>query len=209
MKILYFVYTIIINVYICYVKLKFKYWTSVLIVLLFACKIRRKDLQQTLIFLFVLFIPILYLFLIYFRNKNKINNLYKVKYDYNQKKLSWILSCISTIITITLLAIRNLPITEHLPDEIVVFVYLGGYIFFPIITLILWLDFLRSTMYLKRLKSYGYEIPVNKKDFDSSLHKLPKTTPATVNPDERNKGSLILFLSSGLWIFRIFKAIIV
>lgn len=160
--------------------------------LLFACKIRRKDLQQTLIFLFVLFIPILYLFLIYFRNKNKINNLYKVKYDYNQKKLSWILSCISTIITITLLAIRNLPITEHLPDEIVVFVYLGGYIFFPIITLILWLDFLRSTMYLKRLKSYGYEIPVNKKDFDSSLYKLPKTTPATVNPDERNKGSLIL-----------------
>lgn len=158
-----------------------------------------------LILILLLLIPVIYMSKLYFRHKVNINNLYKIKYDYNNKKLSWILSCISTMITIALFVIRTYSITNNLSDEIVVFIYLGGYIFFPIITLILWLDFLRSTIYLKRLKAYGYEIPLDKKDFGSNLNNLPKIMPTTINPDERSKGSLIL---SGLSLSGFFITVI-
>ncbi len=131
-----------------------------------------------------------------FKHKFIEKNISKIKYDCHDRKLFLICASINTAITIFLCIISTTHILNEISDEAATFIILGGYIFFPFVSLLLWIYVLKSTFYLKRLKVYGYEVPLNKKDFYSSLNQLPKVNTAITHSSGRNKESFILSVFS-------------
>lgn len=123
-------------------------------------------------------------------------NSHKIKYDCRDRKLFLILAIIFTVLSIGALILSKLPDLDQLSSEMIVLIFLGGLMFGPILTLSAWLLFLNSTLYLRRLKAYGYEVPTNKKDFSSRLDKLPKVEGNFPAPTGDSKESIALSMIS-------------
>lgn len=118
---------------------------------------------------------------------------YAIKYDCQDRKLFLGIAIIFTILSVCMILFSELPIMDVVTLEfMIVLIMLGGFLCFPVIAFMAWMGFLSSTLYLRRLKIYGYEIPRNKKIFSSRLDMLGKTGDSLVNPDSQSKESMVL-----------------
>jgi len=149
-----------------------------------------------LLLILILFILIHIIYKFNFKHRSIKKNISKIKYDCRDRKLFLIFASINTSITIFLCIISTTHILNEISDEAATFIILGGYIFFPFVSLLLWLYVLRSTFYLKRLKVYGYQVPCNKKDFYSSINQLPRINTTIINSSGRNRESFMLSVFS-------------
>lgn len=135
------------------------------------------------------------LFLIYMVGRHS-NKTQKIKYDCRDRKIFLTLAVIFTILSVCLIALSSLPIMDIAPINLSDYMALGGFIFFPAVALITWTAFIVSTLYLKRLKAYGYELPANKRTFSSRLDKLSKTECNPTTPTRLSKESIALAIIS-------------
>ena len=74
-----------------------------------------------------------------FKHKFIEKNISKIKYDCHDRKLFLICASINTAITIFLCIISTTHILNEISDEAATFIILGGYIFFPFVSLLLWI----------------------------------------------------------------------
>lgn len=145
--------------------------------------------------------------LAYSLGRPKPNSL-KIKYDCRDRKLFLILAIIFTVLSLAALILSRLPDCDKFSSEMIALIFLGGLMFCPILALATWLLFLNSALYLRRLGAYGYEIPINKKDYSASLDKLPKVEGSFSVPTGDSKESIALsVISLGVFVGVLINAI--
>lgn len=130
---------------------------------------------------------------------------YKIKYDLRGRKIYAGVAVISTILAAGLISLSRFSIMDVISVELGTFIMFGGFLFFPVIGLTAGLGVVSSTLYLRRLKKHGYEIPMNKYLYSSSLHNLNKTEFSSASGDGCSKESVVLATMS----FVIFLGVIV
>lgn len=121
---------------------------------------------------------------------------YRIKYDSRDRKLLWWIAISSTILSVILIVFSTLSIMDDISIEIATIILAGGFLFFPMLAFIAWNRYVCSFLYLKRLKKYGYEIPLNKKLFASKLENLRKMNGQVVSLGSLSKESLVMAVVS-------------
>lgn len=117
---------------------------------------------------------------------------YRIKYDCRDRNILLTIAVVSTILCIGLISV--LSVMDDLSAEVGAFLMIGGYIFFPLLAATTWMEFIRSILYIRRLKKYGYEIPVYKKSYSSDLCQLNRVQKCDMQSECCNIGSLVLSL---------------
>lgn len=159
--------------------------------------------------LIVLLVVIPLVILLYKRRKNEkltamgeqdhhLSKAHLIRYDKRQCRQSFIFTIVFLILTVfscVMVHFDYVSDSEDLLMIIIFFVYLcsGPALFYSIYQL------LSGISYIKRLKKHGYQVPENKKDYDSLLELLPHQVQEAVDEDTKemcNKASLVLGISS-------------
>ncbi len=95
-----------------------------------------------------------------------------IQHDITEYRVIRVVAIVSTIVTIAIYHCVELCF-EFAPTAVVALIGCAFYVM-PFITLALWIYLLDTATYLKRLKKYGYEVPVKRKEYDNDLAKLPR-----------------------------------
>lgn len=104
----------------------------------------------------------------------------RIKYDLKSLKYTKIVGIISLVLCLLGFGVAS---CEILFEEVGFFTeswFLGLIVFCiegaGLVTVLCWGSFLVGKCYILRLKSYGYELPLRKKDYDFDVRKLPKVS---------------------------------
>lgn len=97
----------------------------------------------------------------------------KIKYDLRTLKLTKIVAIVSSVMFLIGLALLFWDsVMEQFGNGL-----LGLWLLFfegaGLVMILCWGSYWAGRCYMKRLKSYGYELPINKKDYNNNLRNLP------------------------------------
>ena len=94
----------------------------------------------------------------------------RIKYDKQSMKIllgTLIVGLLLVVVGMVFLAMK----VSGTEISILLTLYLGG-----VLAVFSFASLLAGFLYMKRLKKYGYEIPVKKSDYDEKIENLPKTS---------------------------------
>lgn len=114
-----------------------------------------------------------------------------IKYDCRDRRSSLIMACVATILSFGIIILAGSPLADRMGSVIFVFMTLGGAVFCPVMAVISWMSFAKSTGYLRRLCAYGYEVPKQKRMY-KGLEDLAKNADISQNRTGNSKDSIAL-----------------
>lgn len=148
-----------------------------------------------MIAIFIILVSIVY---IGYRISVAEGDKYRIKYDCRDKEVFWWVAVVSGVLAVIMMFLSNLPAADVQFLGSLLFIQLGGFLLFPTISVIAWIGYLSSSVYLRRLKIHGYELPANKREFSSSLCNLRKINESEVSVNSLSKESIVLSVISCL-----------
>lgn len=122
-----------------------------------------------------------------------LKNMLKIKYDRKDKTRTFRLAIVLTALFLIncLFLLLNTVFSMELSAALEA-VTIICFLYLPWLVLIVWLTYLDSVFYLKRLKKYGYEIPISKKAYQYRLDRLPKDPSASSPCNSLCRESVVL-----------------
>lgn len=115
----------------------------------------------------------------------------KIKYDKKNKRVHGKVAVICTIaevIVILVLVISSYKFLPYYVAELCIFVL----IYLHIAVVLLWIVYLDSVLYLKKLEKHGYQVPENKHDYDNRLDMLARIREVPNKTEGNSKESIAL-----------------
>lgn len=138
--------------------------------------------------------------------KHHLSKAHLIRYDKRQCRQSVICAIVFLILTVVVCLMVYVDVIPIFSDVLMVIVFVlyfcsGPALFYSVYQLI------SGFSYLRRLQKHGYEIPENKKDYDSLLELLPHQADETMGQgakEPRNKESLALGICALCALFLLF-----
>ncbi|MCM1158205.1 MAG: hypothetical protein NC300_05395 [Bacteroidales bacterium] len=122
----------------------------------------------------------------------------KIKYDKKDKKRYGKAAVVFSALTAAdCLILYREGIMQYIPDEMAA-VFICAVFPLGMLAAGLWVGYTDAVFYLKRLRKYGYEVPVDKRDFQRDLEKLPGTGNGLKDASAKNHGSIALTAITGM-----------
>lgn len=124
----------------------------------------------------------------------------KIKYDTRIIRRIFIAAVLSTVIVVSGWLAGLVPIKDtHGFEEYLLL--LTVVLFWPMV--ILWVSYIDGKLYLRNLKTAGFEVPADRRKYENKLANLPRFKELVIENTGRNKGSLLLifFACLGAVIF--------